>query len=291
MKVNKVTDKKMKNILPVIFFLVTTLMINAQQPVVVKIWPDGAPNSTGLTGEEQILENGRIANITVPTLTVYPAKNGNGTAVISCPGGAYIRLAMQHEGHDMAAWFNAQGITFAVLKYRMPNGHIEAPLSDAWQAIRIMRLHASEWGINPEKVGIMGFSAGGHLASAVATLYPSDQDRPDFQILFYPIIMMNKFSVANLAGKDASDDMIRKYSTDLQVTGNTPKAFLLCAADDRTVPCENSIRYFQALIANKVSATLHIYPAGGHGWGFMDTFIYKRQWTEELEKWLREINK
>lgn len=268
-----------------------TTILSAQQPIVINLWPNGAPTNNGLTGEEQKLENGRIANVTNPTLTVYPAKNGNGMAIISCPGGAYIRLAMNHEGHDMAAWFNAQGVTYAVLKYRMPNGHHEVPLNDVQQAIKLMRQHSGEWGFAPNKLGIMGSSAGGHVASTAATHFTSDEDRPNFQILFYPVIKMDARFGQVLLGKNPSDEMIKKYSNELQVTSQTPKAFLLCSADDRTVSCDNSIQYFQALTTNKVAASLHIYPTGGHGWGYKDDFIYKREWTAELEKWLREINK
>lgn len=281
----------MKKNTSVIVLIMMTLTMMAQQPVVIDIWPDGAPNYNGLTGEEQILDNGRVANVTHPTLTVYPAKSGNGMAVIACPGGAYIRLAMQHEGHDMAAWFNTQGITYAVLKYRMPNGHFEAPLSDVLQAIRLMRQKAEEWGVNPDKIGIMGASAGGHLASTAATKFTSKEDRPDFQILFYPAIVLNKGFARIMFGDDLSDELMNKYTNDLQVTPETPQAIIFNSSDDRTVSPDHAIRYYKALINNNISASLHLYPSGGHGWGYRDDFIYKRQWTGELEKWLREINK
>ena len=131
--------------------LAISTALSAQKPVELELWPDGAPNSNGITTPEQKLENNRISNVSEPTLTVYPAAKPNGLAVVACPGGGYIRLAMNHEGHDMADWFNAQGITYAVLKYRMPNGHHDVPLSDAHQAIRLMREHANEWHI--QKVG------------------------------------------------------------------------------------------------------------------------------------------
>ena len=280
----------MKKFLMGIVLMMTTVVLNAQEPVVLDLWPNGAPNSNGLTGEEQALENGRIANVTKPTLTVYPAKKRNGMAVVACPGGGYVRLAMLHEGHDMAAWFNDQGITYAVLKYRMPNGHFEAPLSDVQQAIRIMRQHAGEWGLAPDKVGIMGASAGGHLASAAATHFTSNEDRPDFQILFYPVIFLTKITAKTMFGNDATDELLNKYSSDLQVTPKTPPAIIFQSGDDHSVDPEHSLRYFKALIANKVQASLHIYPEGGHGWGYKDSFTYKREWTGELEKWLREIN-
>lgn len=282
----------MKKILLLSLLFVTT-MISAQKPVELPLWPDGTPNTNGLTGEQEELGDGRIANVTCPTLTVYRPEKPNGMAVIMCPGGAYFLLAMNHEGHDMASWFTTQGITYAVLKYRMPNGHNEIPLSDAEQAIRLMRKHAREWGVNPQRIGIMGASAGGHLAASLATLYGSDATRPDFQILFYPVISMQKGvthggSRTNLIGETPSAELEQKYSLEQQVSPRTPQAFIMLSADDTAVPPVNGIGYFLALREQNVPATLHVYPTGGHGWGFRDNFTYKRQWTDELEKWLRE---
>lgn len=273
--------------------LFVTTMLSAQKPVELLLWPNGAPNTNGLTGAQEDLEGGRVANIVNPSITVYRPANPNGMAIIMCPGGGYGRLAMQHEGHDMAAWLTAQGITYAVLKYRMPNGHNEVPLSDAEQAIRIVREYAKEWGINPHRVGIMGASAGGHLAASLATLYSSDATRPDFQILFYPVISMIKGvthegSRRNLIGENPSTELEQKYSLERQVSPRSPQAFIMLSGDDGAVPPINGIGYYLALLEQKVPSTLHVYPTGGHGWGFRDNFIYKRQWTEELEKWLRE---
>lgn len=285
----------MRKVTLIISLLLATMM-QAQKPVEIPLWPNGAPNSNGLTAPEEDLEGGRVANVVNPSITVYPARNPNGMAVIACPGGGYARLAMNHEGHDMAEWFNAQGITYVVLKYRMPNGHSEVPLSDAEQAIRLVRQHANEWKINSQKIGIMGSSAGGHLAASLATLHSSAETRPDFQILFYPVISMQEGithmgSRTNLITKEATPELETKYCLEKQVTEHTPQAFLMLSADDNAVIPLNSINYFLALREKGISATMHIYPIGGHGWGFRDNFIYKRQWTGELEKWLREINK
>ena len=283
----------MKTLFTTIFMFISTMLF-AQSPIVLPLWPEGAPNSNGLTGTEEDLEEGRVANVVSPTITVYPVKNPNGTAVIACPGGGYARLAMNHEGHDMAAWFNAQGITYVVLKYRMPNGHHEVPLSDAEQAIRLVRQHASEWGVDPACVGIMGASAGGHLAASLATLHGSKETRPDFQILLYPVIYMHPEvthagSRENLLGKRPTPEMESKYTLEKQVNVHTPKAFIVLSADDRSVPPANGIQYFEALLTNGAQGcSLHVYPTGGHGWGFRDQFAYKRSWTGELEKWLRE---
>lgn len=279
----------MRTILSIIVSLMTT-MVFAQQPVVLPLWPDGAPNSNEQTGEEQELEPNRLSNITKPTLTVYRASEPNGMAIIMCPGGGYARLAMNHEGHDMASWFCGMGITYIVLKYRMPNGHCEVPLSDADKAIRIVRQHAKEWNIDPHKIGIMGASAGGHLASTLATHYDSET-RPDFQILLYPVVTMTQAthggSKNNLLGKTPTKEQMNKYSNELQVTSDTPQAFITLSSDDKSVPPVNGINYYLALQNNNVPASLHVYPSGGHGWGFLDKFKYKQQWTQELENWLK----
>ena len=282
----------MKKIL-LLSFLFAATMLSAQKPVELPLWPNGAPNHNDLTNSGQNHNNEWVSDVTTPTLTVYPASHPNGMAIIMCPGGGYGGLAMKHEGHDMAPWFNTQGITYAVLKYRMPNGHHEVPLSDAEQAIRMVREHAAEWGVNPQRVGIMGASAGGHLAASLATLYSSDKTRPDFQILFYPVISMQKGvthggSRKNLIGENPSQELEQKYSLERQVSPRTPQAFIMLSSDDDAVPPINGIGYFLALRDHKVPASLHAYPTGGHGWGFRDNFTYKRQWTEELEKWLRE---
>ena len=275
-----------KKILTLLLAASCCLLAAAQSgPIVLDVWPDGAPNDSGLTGPEQPLENGRVANITRATLTVYPAARPNGMAVIMCPGGGYRRLAMNHEGYDMAPWFNNLGITYAVLKYRMPNGRIEVPLSDGLRAVEILREHAAEWGIDPHKVGIAGASAGGNLATQVATHFTSASDRPDFQVLFYAVTRMGS-NPALMLGEKPSQERIDEYTSVKHVTPQTPPAFIMCSADDTSVPCINSIEYFLALREKGVGATLHIYPSGGHGWGFQDTFLFKREWTGELERWL-----
>ena len=179
-----------------------------------------------------------------------------------------------------------------VLKYRMPNGHWEVPVSDAEQAIRMVRQHAKEWNVNPYKVGLMGASAGGHLTATLATHYNSET-RPDFQILLYPVISMvpgitHGGSRKNLLGDNPTKELENAYSLERRVSPRSPQAFIVLSADDGAVPPMNSIGYFLALNQQKVPVSMHIYPIGGHGWGFRDNFTYKRQWTEELEKWLRD---
>lgn len=278
-----------KSIILSILFL-CCLFSAAQKPIQVKLWA----GENGTIVDEKPVIKFWIANeeITEPTLTVYPAKNPNGQAVIACPGGGYVGIAVTHEGHDMAAWFNAQGITYAVLHYRMPNGNHEIPLNDAHQAIRFMRNHAEEWNI--KQLGIMGSSAGGHLASTAATHF-TNETRLDFQILFYPVITMQDYthqgSKNSLLGKQPGKELVDLYSNELQVTAQTPPAFIMHSSDDKAVPVLNSVNYYMAMVEKGILSTLHLYPIGGHGWGFRDSFLYKRQWTGELEKWLREINK
>lgn len=264
----------------------TILGVYAAKPIEIKVWPEGAPNPVPFDAVAMQAEKNNL--VEDPVLLVYPAKKPNGLSVVACPGGGYGHLAKYHEGTDMADWFNAQGVTYAVLLYRMPQGHHDVPLSDGLQAIRIMRDHAAEWGV--KKVGIMGSSAGGHLASTIATHYTPDS-RPDFQILFYPVISLDPAITHmgthdNLLGKNPSKEMEQKYSNELQVTPDTPVAFILHSSNDGAVPVANTLRYFQALTDNKVYSTMHVYPVGGHGWGFRDTFPYKAQWTSELMYWL-----
>ena len=281
----------MRRLLSIIVSLVTAISF-AQQPVELPLWPDGAPNSSGLTGEEQETRPHFVTNVTHPTLTVYHPEKPNGMAIIMCPGGGYRGLGMDGEGYDMTPWFCGQGITYMVLKYRMPNGHWEVPVSDAEQAIRMVRQHAKEWNVNPYKVGLMGASAGGHLTATLATHYNSET-RPDFQILLYPVISMvsgitHGGSRKNLLGDNPTKELEDAYSLERRVSPRSPQAFIVLSADDGAVPPMNSIGYFLALNQQKVPVSMHIYPIGGHGWGFRDNFTYKRQWTEELEKWLRD---
>lgn len=269
--------------------LAVTLSAPAQKKVEMLLW-DKNPADTSSVKLDAIRANDFTRD---PAITVYLPQKPNGKAVIMCPGGGYGWLAMGHEGHDMAQWFNNQGIAYVVLKYRLPQGNHQIPLGDAEQAMRLVRKNAAEWGIDPAKVGIMGASAGGHLASTLATHYSSKETRPDFQVLFYPVITMDPSythggSRENLIGKSPTEELQDKFSNELQVTADTPKAFIMLSSDDGAVPVKNSINYYSALLANNVRASLHAYPDGGHGWGYGDGFKYKCQWMEELEKWLRE---
>ena len=265
--------------------LLVSSFLSAQHPIQVKLAEEKTVN------EKPVIKgwiNGD--EYTEATLTIYPAKKPNGQAIVACPGGGYAGIATTHEGHDMAAWFNTQGITYAVLHYRMPYGKHEIPLSDAHQAIRYMRKNGEKWGI--KQLGIMGSSAGGHLASTAATHFDAET-RPDFQILFYPVVTMTDYthqgSKDNLLGKNPSEELVKLYSNELQVTEQTPPAFIMHSSNDDAVPVLNSINYYLALCKHGVWSSMHLYPIGGHGWGYNESFPYKAQWKNELEKWLREI--
>lgn len=264
---------------------------SAQQ--VVDLWPDGAPNSSGIDPAKEVVRDYNAENTVNAVLYVYLPQHPNGTAILCCPGGGYHALALGHEGKDMAQWFNSLGITYCVLQYRMPGGNCEVPISDVRQAMDYMRAHAEEWGVNPDKIGIMGSSAGGHLAATAANLWTDDRYRPAFQILFYPVISMERGithegSRFGLLGPDPSVEQVGRFSMERQVTEHTPEAFIMVSADDDLVPVANTLRYAQALTEHGVPYSLHVYPTGGHGWGYRDSFIYKRDWTGALEHWLRE---
>ena len=170
----------------------------------------------------------------------------------------------------------------------MPNGHFETTLSDVQEAVKIMRKHTEDWGGNPERVGVMGCSAGGNLAIQAAVQFTSRENRPDFQILLYPFTTMNDFENNIMFGPDASEELIRKYSVLEQIKPDTPRAFIACSADDQIVPFDDSIKYFKELQARKIPSVLHIYPTGGHGWCEGPWFHYSREWKTELERWLVE---
>jgi acetyl esterase/lipase/lysophospholipase L1-like esterase len=230
------------------------------------------------------------------TIDVFLPESPSGRAIVDCPGGGYSHLAMQHEGTDWAEYFNRQGIAYCVLKYRMPAGNKEIPLSDAYHAIKTMRDSAEVWHVNPNDVGIMGFSAGGHLASSVSTHAPWES-RPDFSILFYPVISMNekdshKGSCVNFLGEGQKDEQqVKEWSNYNAVRRHmTPPAILLMAADDGVVPpLTNGIRYYEAMRKAGNQCAMYIYPAGGHGFGFRDSFAYHDQMLTELTTWLNNL--
>lgn len=257
----------------------------------------------GLEGAENIPSSGNIGNINKEArFDLYFPKKSNGQMVIVCPGGGYSIVSSYNEGVYVADWMLRQGITVCVVKYRLPNGHHEVPLTDVQNAFRYCRSHASEWGIR--QIGVMGFSAGGHLAASASNLFTDAVTRPDFSVLIYPVIsfdmsITHKGTRKNLTG-DAPDDILADhYSLDKQVTANTPQTFIVHCTDDNVVPVENSIRYYRSLVENSVPAEMHIFPYGGHGWGFSaekfvgkgnDRFAPLRpEYETALSRWLKSV--
>lgn len=221
------------------------------------------------------------------------AKNATGRAVVICPGGGYEHLAMGHEGYDWGPFFNDMGIAAVVLKYRMPHGNPEVPVSDAEEAMRLVRRNAVKWKINPADVGIMGFSAGGHLASTIATHSTGDA-LPDFQILFYPVITMlqgyaHQGSRDNLLGTDVKKKTERYYCSDRHVTRTTPRACIILSDDDDIVQPSNGVNYYIELFRYDVPAALYVYPSGGHGYGLQSSFKYHVEMMLDLRAWLRSF--
>ncbi|WP_269522684.1 alpha/beta hydrolase [Coraliomargarita parva] len=260
------------------------------------LWPEGAPGALGAEETD------------IPTLTVTVPVEGmaNGGAVVICPGGGYTHLAMNHEGHAVAKWFNSIGYTAAVLTYRLPSkGYPHpAPMQDVQHAIQTLRSKSEVWHLNPEKIGVFGSSAGGHLASTAATHFlaadPEAIDpvlrvssRPDFLVMLYPVISMDmdlthRGSRQNLLGREPSDELVELMSNEKQVTAETPPTFIVHADDDKGVKSENSIRFYLALRDAGVPAELHIFKQGGHGFGIRDNrTIPVHQWPDLLEKWLK----
>lgn len=230
------------------------------------------------------------------TLTVFLPENPTGRAVVACPGGGYQHLAMEHEGTSWAPFFNSQGIALAVLKYRMPHGNRMIPMSDAQNAIKTVRDSAKTWNINPNDVGIMGSSAGGHLA-AITSTKAAFATRPNFTILFYPVISMNERethsgSVNNFLGNEKNDkNIVEQFSAERQVRRHlTPPAIIMLANDDRVVaPVTNGIAYYSALRRTGNNAALYVYPSGGHGFGFRENYSYHDQMLEQLSAWLKDL--
>ncbi len=274
------------------------------------IWPDGVPNAIENKDylesytSDALGEIRGISKISEPTLTPFIADSTktNGTAVVICPGGGYTHLAIEKEGYKVAKWLNTLGISAFVLKYRMPTDETMkdktiGPLQDAQEAIRIVRRNAVKWNVNPDKIGVLGFSAGGHLAATLSTqygakVYASEDEtpaRPDFSVLVYPVISMedgitHQGSRKSLLGDDPSGDMIERFSNAKQVNTETPPTFLVHATDDKAVPVENSLEYYQALKKHNVPAEMHIYQSGGHGFG-LGVSGTNANWPQDLKKW------
>lgn len=274
--------------------LLAALPSLAAEPQTVLLWPNGAPGAVGTQAVDQ------------PTISIYLPEKAKavGSGIVICPGGGYSGLAMDHEGFQIANWYNARGMAAFILKYRLgPRYHHPAMLQDAQRAIRYVRSHAAEFGISPAKIGIMGFSAGGHLASTAGTHFdagdaaaadPIDRagSRPDFLVLCYPVVSFttpytHKGSRRNLLGDNPDPKLVELLSNEKQVTPQTPPTFLFHTDGDTGVPAENSVLFYLALRANKVPAEIHIYEKGPHGVGLAPGDPILSTWPARLEDWLR----
>ncbi|MBR0047548.1 MAG: alpha/beta hydrolase [Bacteroidaceae bacterium] len=283
----------MKKLLFFMFSILSAFMAQAQLPAFdIDLWPNGLPNSNGIDRTQPYNDSKQNFK---PSIRVFlpEADKATGRAVVCCPGGGYSHLATGHEGYDWAPFFNERGIALIVLKYRMPHANADVPISDAKEALRLVRENAQKWNIDPKKVGIMGSSAGGHLASTVAT-HSDTLTVPAFQILFYPVVTFDyqythKGSRHGLIGEQATQEQVVLYSNEQQVTSQTPPAIMLLSDDDRVVPSQNSVNYYLALKQQGIKATMHIYPSGGHGWGCRENFKYHKEMLSELSAWLNTI--
>jgi acetyl esterase/lipase len=295
------------------FLLLSTIGIHSflGQIKVIELWNGKVPEAIENPDYKLLVDSGdnwiKMRFVTQPVMDMYPAPANiaTGAAVIICPGGGYWGIAISHEGEHVAKWFNSIGITAFVLKYRLPDKSIMkdpsiGPLQDGQEAVRIVRRNAKAWNISPDKIGIMGFSDGGHLASTISTHYlekvytssDSVSARPDFSILIYPVISMDAAithmgSRDNLLGKDPSAEKIMHFSNELQVNGQTPPAFIVHSLDDNGVLVQNSINYAYAMKKNNVPCELHIYETGGHGYGLGRSSGTESSWPDACKRWLK----
>jgi acetyl esterase/lipase len=307
---NKIIKGKVTNENRVPLVGASVITKNKKAPQIIPLYKDVVPNSKPAPNKENSTFRDnvtRIAKVSIPTLTIFKPVKPNGKSVIICPGGGYTILAFDKEGTRVAEEMNCWGITAFVLKYRLPDDTTMidkslAPLQDAQQAIRLVRTNAKEWGVNKNQVGIIGFSAGGHLAATAAVHFnfmadATNEDttsvRPDFAILIYPVIsfdsaITHKGSRNNLVGEKATTEKTNFFSNELQVTKNTPPCFLVHAGDDGAVPVQNSLRFYGACIKNNVPAEMHLYPKGGHGFGMYNKTT-DDSWPERLKNWINRL--
>src|SRR5215831_14012870 len=271
---------------------------------VINLWAEGVPRLKPDAPPERI-EDGRIYNVSVPTLTVFapPAGTANGTAVIVCPGGGYVRLAVAKEGTEVTRWLNGLGVTVFLLKYRVAPYEHPAPLLDVLRAVRLVRSRAAEFGIDPRRIGVFGASAGGHLAASAGTLFDAPEGRtgapldavsarPDFLALIYPVITMGELNVHAgsrhaLIGEHPTPELVKRTSLELQASKQTPPTFLAHTEEDQSVPVENSIAFYQALRVAGVPVEMHLYEKGPHGFGLRPGLGPTSDWPKRCEEWMR----
>ena len=285
-------------------------VVSAAEPVaptqkVIEIWPEGIPDKKADIPAERF-DNGRAYSVNTPTLTVFPLSSpgrGGSSAVIICPGGGYDHLSVENEGNAVAKWANSIGVTAFVLRYRLIEYGHPAPLRDVLRAIRLVRSRAKEFGVNPEHIGVLGASAGGHLAACAATLYDAPEGRtgaeldkvsgrPDFAVLLYAVVSMKEPYVHQgsrkaLLGANPSPELLDHLSPELQVTKDCPPVFIVHTEEDRAVSDFNSIQFYQALHKARVPVEMHLYEKGPHGFGMRKDLGQTSEWPKRCEEWMR----
>lgn len=284
----------MKKFLFSIFLSFAALAVSGQDSVKINLWPDGFPDTNGLDISKPFDDAAGNYN---PRLTVYmPAKDkATGQAVLCIPGGGYGTVCYDTEGYNWVPYFLDHGIAIGVLVYRLPYGHCTVPANDAFEAMRIMRKNATKWGYSPDKIGVMGHSAGGHLCATVATHAEGDA-KPNFQILMYPVITMDKSYAHmgthnNLIGENPLPEVENYYSMEKQVKPGQAPAIIFVTTDDKIVPVRNSIEYYSALQRAGVPVSLHVYPSGPHGFSCHKWFAWHDSEIHDLFQWLGDLNK
>ncbi|MEX2594875.1 MAG: alpha/beta hydrolase [Anditalea sp.] len=298
-------------------FMVTGQAFSQFDPITIPLYSGAVPYAKPSDEKEEIRKDDIlvVSKVQDPSIQVFlpSKKNATQQAVVICPGGGYGILAYDWEGTDIAKWLNSYGIAAIVLKYRLPSSESQTepqhvPLADAKRALRMTRHHAEEWNIRPDQIGIMGFSAGGHLASTLGTHFDpgnvasSDpiekiSSRPDFMVLGYPVVSLKKHishigSRNNLLGKSPSEELVNLYSNELQVTGDTPPTFIFHSQDDPAVPVQHSLLFYEALIKQEVAVEMHLYPKGGHGYSLaVNADGSHKKWTQNCINWMEKLSK
>jgi acetyl esterase/lipase len=286
--------------------IISPLRSPAAQPApVIELWPEGVPDLKADAGPEKDLGEGRYTNIHHPTLTVFapPAGTANGTAMIYAPGGGYVRVAAGVNGGDVTRWLNGIGVTVFMLKYRHADYGQPAPLRDALRAVRIVRSRAAEFGVKPDKIGMLGGSAGGHLTASAATMFDAPEGqtgaaldkvsgRPDFIVLVFPVITMmepftHRTTQEGLLGKNPTEEMKHRWSVDERVTKETSPTFLVHSSQDTTAPVENSLLFYAAMRKARAPIEMHLYPVGPHGSGMDPRLGPTSEWPKHCESWMR----
>ena len=287
----------MKLSLIILNLVVSVALLAANPNYTIFLYPDGnKPNENGYVAADEEEKNKRLYKTSEPRMDIYLPKEKADAIILACPGGGYVFTSIPNEGEAVANYFTPRNIAVAVLKYRMPNQNHDVPLSDAIKAMEILRDSAQIWGVPTNHIGVIGFSAGGHLAATLVTKYAGEKSRPDFGILVYPVISMDatithKGSCKQLLGDTPSDEQRIAWSAEKCVNTHTPPCFIVHCQDDKTVMVENSIRMYQALTSYGVKAEMLLLPTGAHGWGFSKQIPQKEVFETAMNQFIHQLIK